>query len=86
MTVQTDPTIHPLTAGPSSSAEPSPLTKLVYSINEVAELLGVSRSLTYDLIRNGKLPSFKIGHRRLIAAEDVSALIQSLREEAEVVA
>ena len=41
--------------------------KLVYSVTEAAELLSIGRTLVYDLIRDGELPTLKIGHRRLVA-------------------
>lgn len=53
--------------------------KLVYSVNEAAELLSVGRTMVYDLIRDGRLRSLKVGHRRLIAREDLEAFVRSIR-------
>jgi excisionase family DNA binding protein len=40
--------------------------KLVLSVEEARKLLGLSRGLTYEAIRNGEIPSIRIGHRILI--------------------
>lgn len=32
------------------------MEKMVYSIQEVAELLGISRSYAYELVRKGTIP------------------------------
>ena len=41
------------------------------SIEEVAKRLGLSSRAIHRLIKSGRLHSFKIGRRRLIAANDV---------------
>jgi len=35
--------------------------KLAYRIPEAAEAIGISRTKTYNLIKEGKLPSVRIG-------------------------
>jgi excisionase family DNA binding protein len=40
--------------------------RLVVSVTEAAELLGISRGLAYELARDGQLPSLRLG-RRLVA-------------------
>ncbi len=42
------------------------MEKLVYSIQEVADLLGISRSYTYELVRNGTIPNLQLGKKRVI--------------------
>lgn len=42
------------------------IKKSVYSIPEVAELLGVSRTLAYDLANKGELPVLRLGKRMVI--------------------
>jgi excisionase family DNA binding protein len=37
------------------------MEKLVYRVSEACELLGISRSQGYVLIRENKLPAIKIG-------------------------
>jgi excisionase family DNA binding protein len=40
--------------------------KLVLSVEEARKMLGLSRGLTYEAIRNGEIPSIRIGRRILI--------------------
>ncbi len=53
--------------------------KLAYSVDEAAELLGIGRTLAYDLIREGRLPSLKLGNRRLVARADLEGFVENLR-------
>ena len=45
------------------------MEKLVYSIQEVANLLGISRSYAYELVRNGTIPALVLGRKRVIPKE-----------------
>ena len=56
--------------------------KLVYSVNEAAELLSIGRTMLYDLMREGRLPSLKVGHRRLIARADLERFVEQAQGEA----
>jgi excisionase family DNA binding protein len=58
---------------PSAPPEPEqgPTGKLTLNVVEAAEALGMSRSMIYQLIGSGQLPSIRIGSRRLVP---VSAL------------
>ena len=40
--------------------------KLVYTVEEAAQLLGISRATAYNLVAQGKLPAIRISERRLI--------------------
>ena len=40
--------------------------RLVFSVQEVAKLLGLSRASTYEAVRIGSIPSISIGRRILI--------------------
>lgn len=42
------------------------MEKLVYSIQEAADLLGISRSYAYELARNGTIPTLVLGRKRVI--------------------
>ncbi|MFF0542102.1 excisionase family DNA-binding protein [Nocardia thailandica] len=42
--------------------------KLLLSVPETADQLGVSRSMIFGLIRDGSLPSLKVGRRRMVPA------------------
>ena len=40
--------------------------RLVYSIIEMAELLGIGRSKAYELVRSGTIPSLRLGRRIVV--------------------
>ena len=42
---------------------PNPQTKPLLTIDEVAELLGISRSTAYRRVEDGTLPVFRLGDR-----------------------
>jgi len=56
--------------------------KKALSPEEVAELLGVSRSTIYREMSRGKLPSTKVGARRLIMLPDLEAYLGKERARA----
>lgn len=39
---------------------------LLFSVAEAAKLLGISRNLAYDLVREGRLPHIRLGRRVLV--------------------
>lgn len=39
---------------------------LVYSVTEAASALGIGRSLAFELVRRGELPTVRLGRRRVI--------------------
>jgi excisionase family DNA binding protein len=53
------------------------MERLTYSIDELAETLGVSRDLINDALAMGQVKSIKVGRRRLIPASEVDALMKS---------
>jgi excisionase family DNA binding protein len=50
----------------------------LYSVKEAARRLGISRSLAYELVESGELPSVRIHSKILIRSEDLAMYIQSL--------
>lgn len=54
---------------------PSDTTRVAWSINEIAEALGVSRDAINDLLRRHELGSIKVGRRRLITRQHLDAFI-----------
>jgi excisionase family DNA binding protein len=40
--------------------------RLVYTVEEAATLLGISRSFAYEAVQNGQIPSMRIGRRILV--------------------
>lgn len=55
-------------AGEPTSSRPLPTTKdkLVLTVTEAAEVLGISRGLAYELVRMGAIPSLRLGRRLLV--------------------
>lgn len=45
----------------SHNQRPSETPKLMYKVSEAAEALSLSRSKTYELIREGRIPAIRIG-------------------------
>ena len=39
---------------------------MVYTIKEVAVLLGISRSYAYEMVRQGVIPSIKLGEKKRV--------------------
>jgi excisionase family DNA binding protein len=40
--------------------------RLLLSVGEVAQILGIGRNLTYELVRQNKIPHIRLGRRVLI--------------------
>lgn len=54
---------------------------LAYSPNDACKILGLGRTKTFELIKNGKLKSFKLGSRRLITLEAIKDCLKNLEVE-----
>lgn len=53
-----------------------------HEVSEVAVLLGgIGVRYVWTLIARGDLPSFKLGRRRMVAREDIDALIAKLKDD-----
>jgi excisionase family DNA binding protein len=50
--------------------------RLVVSVTEAAELLGISRGLAYELARAGQLPSLRLGRRLVVPRAALSAWLE----------
>lgn len=57
--------------------EHEPGVRIMLDATEVAAALRCSRSLVYSMARDGRLPSVKIGRRRLYAADEVNAFLSA---------
>jgi len=57
-----------------------PASQLVYTVVEAAQALRLSRSKTYELLRNGRLRSVRIGGRRLVRRADLERFVKELGE------
>jgi excisionase family DNA binding protein len=65
-----------MTASNVAAREPvRPNEPLAYRVNEFYRVVGLGRTKVYALIAEGKLPTIKIGGRRLIPREAALALI-----------
>ncbi len=53
--------------------------KMVYSVNEAADLLSIGRTMAFRLISNGELRSLKIGNRRLVSKLDLDEFVADRR-------
>jgi len=49
--------------------------ELVYTVDEVRKRLKLSRGATYEAIRNGQIPSLRIGRRILVPASSLARLL-----------
>lgn len=54
------------------------MTKKLYRVEEVAQLLGVGRTRVFDLIKLGELRSVKIGGSRRIPATALDEYVERL--------
>jgi excisionase family DNA binding protein len=55
-----------------------PGERLCYSVDEAAQILGLSRNLLYDQMREGKLRYLKVGRRRLITRQNLEAFLAAM--------
>ena len=54
-----------------------PRDKLIYTVEETRALLGLSRTLVYEAIRRGEIPSIRVGRRILIPRAALERLLES---------
>jgi excisionase family DNA binding protein len=53
----------------------APEDRLVYTVAEAGELLGISRAFAYELVARGELPVICLGRRRLVPKVALLALV-----------
>ena len=56
--------------------------RLTLTVEEAGQLLGVSRSYAYELVRQGALPCMRLGRRIVIPVRALDALIDRVVTEA----
>ena len=56
--------------------------RLTITVDQAAELLGISRSLAYDMARTGKLPALRFGKRFVIPRKAIENLMQQVEKTA----
>jgi len=72
-----DPAIVAAEVARALAASP-PLPRAAYSVTEAAAVLGIGRSLAYDLVARGRLRTFTIGRRRLVSHATIMELVADL--------
>jgi len=55
--------------------------RFTYTVPEVAELLGISRSSAYECVRRGEIPALTLGRRVVIAKTAIDALLGTTASE-----
>jgi excisionase family DNA binding protein len=53
--------------------------RLTMSVEEASEALGISRSLAYELVRRGVLPSLRLGRRIVVPVRALDELVDHAR-------
>ncbi|WP_327005874.1 helix-turn-helix domain-containing protein [Dactylosporangium sp. NBC_01737] len=59
-------------------ATPATVTRAVYTVAEVAELLSLSTGSTYALVRKGDIPAMKLGGRWVIPVRRFETWLDNL--------
>lgn len=50
--------------------------RLTLTVEEAADVLGVSRSLAYELVRRGEIPSLRLGRRIVVPIRGLETLVE----------
>jgi excisionase family DNA binding protein len=58
-----------------------PTQALAIGIDEAARVIGVARSMLYEIVARGEVESFKLGRRRLILVKNLDAYINRVAKE-----
>lgn len=57
------------------------ITPLSVGVDDGARLIGVARSMFYEILARGEIESFKLGRRRLILVKNLEAFINRQAKE-----
>jgi excisionase family DNA binding protein len=55
--------------------------RLVFTVAEAGELLGISRAFAYELVARGELPVIRLGRRRLVPKVALLALVEANHDD-----
>lgn len=55
--------------------------RLTLTVEEAARLLGISRSLAYELVRDGEIPSLRLRRRIVVPRRAIDAMLRGKRPE-----
>lgn len=67
--------IHPHEASARPGPELPRNDRLVLTVAEAGELLGISRAFAYELVARGELPVIRLGRRRLVPKRALYELV-----------
>lgn len=69
---------------PDTTTDPptQPLRPLLVPLPEAGQVLGVGRTTVYELVRDGRLATVRLGRRRLVPASALVALVEELQRQA----
>jgi excisionase family DNA binding protein len=56
-------------------------TQLLLSVEEAADVIGLGRTRTYELVMAKKIQSVKVGRRRLVVRSSLADFVQALLVE-----
>jgi excisionase family DNA binding protein len=60
---------------PDSEITPRLTERLAYSVDEAAQITGLSRDLLYEQMRTGRLGYVQVGRRRIITRQHLDAFL-----------
>ena len=63
------------TSTPASGEKPPTLTRQTLTVDEAAALLGIGRTTAYVAVRDGSLPTIRIGRRLLVPRAQLERLL-----------
>ncbi len=69
------------TRSPVASNEKQPPIKLLYTVNEAAQALSLSRAFLYRLMQRGELASLKLDGVRRITWRQLQAFVERLESD-----
>nr|WP_249671630.1 helix-turn-helix domain-containing protein [Pseudomonas sp. PIA16] len=59
----------------------TPQPPISVGVDEAARLIGVARSMFYEMIARGDIQTFKVGRRRLVRVKALEAYVRRLAKE-----
>lgn len=51
------------------------MAKLVYTVDEAADVLGIGRTSAYEAVRRGEIPSIRVGRRLMVPKAQLDRLL-----------
>lgn len=59
----------------------SPMLPISVGVDEAARLIGVARSMFYEMIARGDIETYKVGRRRLVRVKALEAYVRRVAKE-----